>query len=73
MSPDQAQEQLLHALGTHSTALKEEDIKWAFEAKTTQKAVADWVEGFLGSETLLSKEELELYVTRRPKCKIYSL
>ena len=60
MTPDQAQRQLLHALDVHSTVLKEEDIAWAFDAKNTQKAVVDWVEEFLGPETLLSKEELEL-------------
>ncbi len=60
MNPVQAQEQLLRALDTHSTVLKEEDIQWAFEGKKTQKAVIEWVQEFLGPETLLSQEEAEL-------------
>lgn len=60
MNPDQAQQRLLRALDTHSTALKEEDILWAFEGEKTQKAVINWVQEFLGPETLLSQEEAEL-------------
>ncbi len=60
MSPAQAQQHLLRTLHSHSTALKEEDIQWAFEAKATQKVVVDWVQEFLGPETLLSQEEAEL-------------
>lgn len=53
-------QQLLHALDAHSTVFKEEDIQWAFENKKTRKAVTEWVEEFLGPETLLSQEEAEL-------------
>ncbi len=60
MNPVQARQQLLRALDTHSTVLKEEDIQWAFEGKKTQKAVIEWVQEFLGPETLLSQEEAEL-------------
>ncbi len=60
MSQDQALQLLLRILETHSIAFKEEDIKWAFDAKSTQKVVVDWVQEFLGPETLLSQEEAEL-------------
>ena len=60
MRPDQAQQRLLRALDAHSTRAKEEDIKGAFEAKNTQEAVVDWVQEFLGPETLISQEEAEL-------------
>ena len=73
MSPDQAQQQVLRALDAHGVALKEEDIQWAFDAKTTQKSAVDWVEEFLGPETLLSKEELELYAYRRCTCPRWAL
>ena len=60
MSQDQALQLLLRTLETHGIALKKEDIEWAFEARDTQKAVVDWVQEFLGPETLLSQDEAEL-------------
>ena len=60
MSLDQAQQHLLQALDTHTTALKEEDIQWAFRAKETRNVVSKWVQEYLGPETLLSREEAEL-------------
>lgn len=60
MRPDQALKHLLTSLPSHDIATKEEDIRCAFE-ENTRESVTDWVEQYLGNDTLLSNEEAELY------------
>ncbi|KAI9771986.1 MAG: hypothetical protein M1835_006325 [Candelina submexicana] len=54
-------DRLLAALREHEIPLGRDDVEWAFQSQKTKKEVAEWVTQFLGPETLLSKEEAELY------------
>lgn len=60
MLAHQALEELLDSLRSHQIALTADDIEWAFQLKTTQEDVTNWVQQYLGKETLLSREEAEL-------------
>lgn len=60
MRAHQALKQLLDSLRSHKIALTEDDVGWAFQAKNTQEDVTNWVQQYLGKETLLSCEEAEL-------------
>ncbi|KAI9723423.1 MAG: hypothetical protein M1812_001307 [Candelaria pacifica] len=54
-------DRLLTALREHEIPLGRDDVEWAFNSQKTNKGVVEWVDQFLGQETLLSKEEAELY------------
>lgn len=60
MPPYQALKLLLDSISSHKIALTEDDVGWAFNAKNTQDDVTNWVQQYLGKETLLSREEAEL-------------
>lgn len=60
MQAHSALKQLLGSLHSHKIALTEDDVGWAFHAKNTQEDVTNWVQQYLGKETLLSREEAEL-------------
>lgn len=57
-----AVERLLTALREHETGLSKDDVLWAFESVKTRDEATAWVEEYINQPTLLSKEELELYV-----------
>ncbi|MCJ1464254.1 hypothetical protein MMC07_002867 [Pseudocyphellaria aurata] len=63
MRAHQALKQLLDSIRSHEIALTEDDVGWAFKAKNTQDDVTNWVQQYLGKETLLSREEAELFST----------
>ncbi|EKG15579.1 hypothetical protein MPH_07245 [Macrophomina phaseolina MS6] len=54
---------LLTVLRDRRVPLTRDDVQWAFESAKTQNDAVAWVNEYLGSNTLLSKEELELYET----------
>ncbi|KZF21548.1 hypothetical protein L228DRAFT_283697 [Xylona heveae TC161] len=54
-------DQLLLALREHDISLTRDDVQWAFDSAETNASVTQWVERYLGPETLLSKEELETF------------
>lgn len=60
MVPEQALKRLLGSLQLRDISLTEDDVGWAFEAKTTRDQVTTWVRQYLGDETFLSHEELKL-------------
>ena len=54
--------QLLNVLEERVIPLTHDDIAWAFESPQTQKQITQWVHQYLSPATLLTKEELHLYV-----------
>ena len=66
MQPSDPLEHLLFVLGERDIPLSRDDVQWAFDAPNTKEAVVDWVNEYLGADTLLSKDELELYALRLP-------
>ncbi|KAI5366651.1 hypothetical protein Slin14017_G042910 [Septoria linicola] len=52
---------LLHVLQERNIPLGEDDIAWAFEGKKTRDDATAWVKEYLGSSTLLSRDELRFY------------
>jgi len=52
---------LLAVLRERDIPLTRDDVKWAFQSPQTSAEVNSWVQKFLGPDTLLSKEEVELY------------
>ncbi|KAL7276570.1 hypothetical protein RUND412_000450 [Rhizina undulata] len=61
MDPAQAQAHLLQVLQSHELSLGEDDVAWAFSNPKTVGPVVEWVERYLGEETLLSLEEAEIF------------
>ncbi|KAF2217471.1 hypothetical protein CERZMDRAFT_31337 [Cercospora zeae-maydis SCOH1-5] len=53
--------QLLRVLQARNIPLGEKEIAWAFEDSTTRGKAASWVKEYIGSATLLSKDELRFY------------
>ncbi|KAK5017962.1 hypothetical protein LTR16_000862 [Cryomyces antarcticus] len=51
---------LLEELEQRHVALTRDDVQWAFESPQTKADIEAWVKEYLGSDTLLSKEEVEL-------------
>jgi len=54
--------QLLNVLEERDIPLTHDDIAWAFESPRTQQQITQWVHQYLSPATLLTKEELHLYV-----------
>ncbi|KAI9832688.1 MAG: hypothetical protein M1819_004274 [Sarea resinae] len=54
-------ERLLQVLRERNIPLSRDDVAWAFDSPKTREEVTKWVTQYLGQETLLSKEELDLY------------
>ncbi|GME59128.1 uncharacterized protein LTHEOB_9405 [Neofusicoccum parvum] len=52
---------LLTVLRDRRIPLARDDVQWAFESVKTQDDAAAWVDEYLHNNTLLTKEELELY------------
>ncbi|KAI9875601.1 MAG: hypothetical protein M1830_008217 [Pleopsidium flavum] len=61
MQPSDHLEYLLAVLREHEIPVTRDDVQWAFDAPNTKDTVVDWVKEHLGADTLLSKEELDLY------------
>lgn len=49
---------LLNALRDRDIGLGEDDVAWAFEDKTAKESASAWVNEYLQSSTLLTKDEL---------------
>lgn len=60
MNSQEALQHLLAVLRERDIPFGRDDVRWAFESPDTKETVEKWVEEYLGSDTLLSKEELEL-------------
>ena len=52
---------LLAVLGDRNIPLTRDNVQWAFESPKTRTLVGDWFEEHLGHDTLLTKEELDMY------------
>ncbi|KAH0608398.1 uncharacterized protein H6S33_001532 [Morchella sextelata] len=61
MDPSEAQSRLLRELESHQIPLTSDDVSWAFSNTKTAVPVTDWVERYLGKDTLVSLEEAEIY------------
>ncbi|KAI9789946.1 MAG: hypothetical protein M1833_002140 [Piccolia ochrophora] len=59
--PKDALDQLLRALQDRQVPLGRDDVQWAFKSPSTASIVEEWVRKYLGPDTLLSQEELDLY------------
>lgn len=60
MQPSDPLEHLLLVLRVRDIPLSRDDVQWAFDARNTKEKVEEWVKEYLGPDTLLSKDELEL-------------
>lgn len=58
----QAREHLLSVLKERGISLGSDDISWAFASPKTREEIIAWVQEYLHEDTLLSKDEIELYV-----------
>ncbi|KAJ8110541.1 hypothetical protein OPT61_g6648 [Boeremia exigua] len=67
MSEEQAAHHLLNVLEERSLDVDLDRILLGFEDEDTKGATAAWVHEYLNEETLLTKEELELYQTLKRK------
>ncbi|KAI5841022.1 hypothetical protein DFP73DRAFT_586474 [Morchella snyderi] len=61
MDPSEAHSHLLRELEAHQIPLTSDDVSWAFSSPKTAVPVTDWVERYLGKDTLVSLEEAEIY------------
>ncbi|OMP87211.1 hypothetical protein BK809_0007297 [Diplodia seriata] len=61
MRNDEPLTRLLTILRERRIPLTRDDVQWAFDSVKTQNDAVSWVDEYLQSETLLSKEELALY------------
>ncbi len=66
MQPPDPLEHLLLVLRERDIPLSRDDVQWAFDAPNTKETVEEWVKEYLGVDTLLSKDELELCALRLP-------
>lgn len=62
MQSEHALKYLLGVLRLHYIALRDEDIRWAFQNEQTCEGATVWVRQYLGRETLLSFEEAQLLI-----------
>jgi hypothetical protein len=72
MDEDQAGNHLLNVLEERGLDVDLDKILLGFEDADTKHEAAAWVEEYLHEDTLLTKEELELYVCKIPDyhCKL---
>lgn len=73
MQPPDPLEHLLVVLRECDIPLSRDDVQWAFDAPSSREAVVEWVKEYLGADTLLSKDELELYAWRKPAASLDSV
>ena len=66
MSQSAAFRRLLDVLRQRDIPLGRDDVGSAFESPKTRDEIVKWVEEHLNNSTLLSKDELRLYVTAKP-------
>lgn len=64
MQPRDHLEHLLIVLRERDVPITRDDVQWAFDAPNTKDTVVEWVKEHLGADTLLSKEELDLYASK---------
>lgn len=57
---EHALETLLTTLKDHDSDINRNDVAWAFESHQTRDAITGWVGEYLNSDTLLSREELDV-------------
>lgn len=62
MDRDKAEAHLAQVIEERQLSLTSDDYSWAFESAQTGEDAVQWVNEYLGHETLLTKEELELLV-----------
>jgi len=55
-------ERLIKVLKERDIPLGQDDVQWAFESVKTKDDIVRWVEEYLNEPTLLTKDELEMYV-----------
>ena len=55
-------EDLLSALKERYIDLNRDDISWAFDSSKTRDNISAWVQEYVSPATLLTREELALYV-----------
>lgn len=65
MSQSAALRRLLDVLRQRDIPLGRDDVGWAFESAKTKDDIVTWVDQNLNNSTLLSKDELQLYVIAR--------
>ncbi|KAF2836017.1 hypothetical protein M501DRAFT_980600 [Patellaria atrata CBS 101060] len=61
MSNSSSLEHLVKVLEERVTGLERDDVQWAFESVKTKDDATAWVDEYLNDDTLLSKEELDLF------------
>ncbi|KAL0257175.1 hypothetical protein SLS55_007985 [Diplodia seriata] len=67
MRNDEPLTRLLTILRERRIPLTRDDVQWAFDSVKTQNDAVSWVDEYLQSETLLSKEELALGRVEAPE------
>ncbi|KAF2714242.1 hypothetical protein K504DRAFT_368685 [Pleomassaria siparia CBS 279.74] len=67
MAEEEAAHHLLNVLEERELHVDLDRVLAVFEDASTKKDAAEWVNEYLNTETLLTKEELELYQTLRKK------
>lgn len=65
MSQSATLRRLLDVLRQRDIPLGRDDVGWAFESAKTKDDLVAWVDQNLNNSTLLSKDELQLYVIIR--------
>jgi len=65
MSQSAALRRLLDVLRQRDIPLGRDDVGWAFESAKTKDDIVKFVDEHLNHSTLLSKDELQLYVITR--------
>lgn len=56
--------QLLSVLSERDIGLGHDDLAWLFDSPQTKDAMVSWVHEYLTPTTLLTPEELDMYVSR---------
>lgn len=62
MDADASLKRLLYVLSERDIGLGHDDLGWLFDGEETRDDMIAWVNEYLREETLLSREELEMYV-----------
>jgi len=63
MDANTSLKRLIHVLSERDIGLGKDDLDWLFESPETRDDMVAWVNEYLNEHTLLSREELELYVS----------
>ena len=59
-------QRLLRVLDEREIGLGQDDVAWAFESSETRDAITSWTSEYLSPVTLLTSEELALFVQSHP-------